>query len=137
MAEDKAGLERSVLTYVDISCQAPAKFYLIIDETYGKALFTVDSLTIGKYDISAYRDTGVGDSELVTSFSPSLPWRMVNKDDVYIQTTREVMQREGTETKDIREFRTQLLKELGMENLVPGGMPEGVVVGSGPTGQYL
>lgn len=128
---DKLGLDRSVLTYVDISVQPPGRFFLIIDESYGKALFNVDQIEVKEHEIVAYRDSrGI---EVVTRFSPSLVWRVVNKGDVYTQSTRAVMEREAEETKDIREFRDEVIKKAGLDGPL-GGIPE--VVGQGH-GQYL
>src|SRR5690242_15718506 len=108
MTEDRSGLARSVLTYVDVSVQPKGRFYLIIDESYGKALFTVDQIEVGPNSISAYRDNPT--IEKVTEFSPQLPWRIVSTKDVYIQDTRTVMERDGAEAKELRDFRTKLLK---------------------------
>ena len=133
MAEkvDKLGLDRSVLTYVDVSCQSPGRFFLIIDESYGKALFNVDQIEVKEHEIVAYRDTP--SIEVVTRFSPGLIWRIVNKNDVYCQPTRDVMEREAGESKDIRAFRNELIKTAGLEG-PEVGVPE--AAGSGH-GQYL
>lgn len=137
---DKAGLERSVLSYVDISCQRPGKFYLIIDEPFGKAMFTVDAVDVREYEIVATRNAtnfGLVPEEVVIRFSPQLTWRMVNTTDVYIQSSRDVLTRDGQDTKEVRDFRSSLIKELGLEAQGVGGgpLPEGIGL-AGP-GQYL
>lgn len=128
---DKLGLDRSVLTYVDVSCQSPGRFFLIIDESYGKALFSVDQIEVKEHEIVAYRDTP--SVEVVTRFSPGLIWRIVNKTDVYVQSTRAVMEREAVETKDLRAFRDELVKAAGLDGPL-GGIPEAIGTGHG---QYL
>ncbi len=129
---DKLGLDRSVLTYVDVSCQSPGRFFLIIDESYGKALFSVDQIQVKEYEVTAYRDSPSG-VEVVTRFSPALVWRIVNKSDVYCQSTRTVMEREAQETKDIRAFRDEVVKAAGLDGPA-GGIPEAIGTGHG---QYL
>lgn len=134
--EDKTGLERSVLTYVDISCQKPAKFYLIIDESYGKALFSVDNVYVYENEIVGIR--GISDpinEEVVTRFSPNLVWRIVNQSDVYLQPTRVVMEREAEETKELREYRTKLIKDAGLDGPAAGEIGERL--GHDGQGQYL
>ena len=129
---DKSGLERSVLTYVDISVQQPAKYILVVDESYGKALFNVDQVHVFEHEIIAERGDGAN-AMLVTKFSPALVWRIVNRDDVYIQSTRTVMEREAEETKVLRAFREEVIKAAGLDVPV-GGIPE--IVSNGH-GQYL
>lgn len=132
---DKSGLERSVLTYVDIAVQQPAKYILVVDESYGKALFSVDYVDALEHEIIAYRRATqeATPATIVTRFSPALVWRVVNREDVYIQSTRTVMEREAEETKVLRTFREEVIKAAGLDVPV-GGIPE--IVSNGH-GQYL
>jgi hypothetical protein len=129
---DKLGLDRSVLTYVDISCQPVGGFYLIIDESYGKALFSVDEIDVKEHEVVAYRNNAHG-SEVVTRFSPLLVWRTVNTKDVYVQPTRTVMEREVGENKDLRAFREQVIKDAGLDK--DGSIADGLTPKE--VGQYL
>jgi hypothetical protein len=129
---DKSGLDRSVLTYVDISCQPPGKYYLIIDESYGKALFSVDNVEVHEHEVIGTRGPFAA-ATVVTRFSPALVWRTVNKEDVYLQPTRVVMEREVAENKEVRAFRDQVIKDAGIETATP----DGIAGLTQPTGQYL
>lgn len=131
---DKQGLDRSVLTYVDIAAQPTAKYFLIIDESYGKALFSVDTVVATQHEVVGLRGVGA-DEVIVTRFSPQLIWRTVNTTDVYCQATRDIMEREAEETKQLRTFRDEIIKRVGLDG--PGvGVPEGVA-GVKEVGQYL
>ena len=106
IVEDRVGLDRSVLSYIDVGLQPQAKYYLVIDEGMGqKALFTVDNLIVAEYEIAAYRG-----ATTVVRFSPQLSWRLITSDAVYLQDSKTVYEREITEQKELHDL-TKALRE--------------------------
>ena len=106
--EDRVGLERSVLSYIDVGLQPTAKYFLVIDEGMGqKALFSVDTLSVQEYEATAFRG-----GEVVLRFSPQLPWRLINAGLVYLQDSKTVYEREITEQKELHDLTTTIRKRL-------------------------
>lgn len=109
--EDKNGLDRSVLSYIDVSLQPPGKYYLIVDEGMGnKAMFTCDQLQVDEHQVIAFRDNPV--ISTVIKFSPMLPWRLINTNLTYTQNSRTVYEREARDNKELHDLTKALRKEL-------------------------
>jgi hypothetical protein len=129
---DKNGLDRSVLSYIDVSLQPKTRFYLIVDEGMGqKALFAIDQLEVLEHVVTGYRDGPP--IQLVVKFSPHLPWRMINASEIYVQDSRTVYEREAVESRELHDMTKRLRKELAPADEKE---PEEEVVGHG-RGQYL
>lgn len=111
LKEDKNGLDRSVLSYIDVSLQPKTRFYLIVDEGMGqKALFAIDQLSVLEHVITGYREGPP--IQMVVQFSPMLPWRMINASEIYVQDSRTVYEREAQESRELHDMTKRLRKEL-------------------------
>ena len=114
--EDNLGLKRTVLSYLDIAKQPDSKYTLIIDEGMGRAMFAVDEVYAKEHFVKGVRkvtDVDGNDVEdVVTVFSPLLPWRIVAKSITYMVDSKTVMDREHEETKSVREIIKQYRAEI-------------------------
>jgi hypothetical protein len=109
--EDKNGLDRSVLSYIDVSLQPESKFYLVLDEGMGqKALFAIDQLEVKEHEVIGYRT--VPAITQVVRFSPQLTWRLINASEIYIQDSRTIYEREAVESRELHDMTKRLRKEL-------------------------
>src|SRR5260370_41537531 len=96
--QDKNGLDRSVLSYIDVSLQPQGRLYLIVDEGQGqKALFSIDQLEVKQHEVVGYRDTP--EVSLVAGFSPLLAWRGVIEGKSYNHGSRTVLNNSAAESK--------------------------------------
>jgi len=111
--EDKNGLDRSVLSYIDVSLQPESKFYLVLDEGMGqKALFAIDQLEVKEFEVIGYRARPVVGVQTVVRFSPQLTWRLINASEIYMQDSRTVYEREAVESRELHDMTKRLRKEL-------------------------
>lgn len=110
--EDKNGMDRSVLSYIDVALQPESKYYLVLDEGMGqKVLFRVDGVVVHEFAVDAWR-YGPGDDELVVTFSPQLPWRLINANIAYLQDSKTIFEREMTEQREAHDLTKELRKRL-------------------------
>ena len=129
--EDKNGLDRSVLSYIDVSLQPVGKFYLVLDEGMGqKALFAIDQLEVKEFEVIGYRANAADGVRVIVRFSPMLPWRLINASEIYVQDSRTVYEREATESRELHAMTKRLRKELAPAD-------EAELETKHPTGQYI
>jgi hypothetical protein len=100
----RTALGRGVLSYRDILDQPKGKFYLVIEPSpVHSQLFSVDEIEVSDHQIVSK----VG-GKLVTSFSPLLPWYIVDAGYVDMITTEEMASRSAEDDKLMTNLRKKL-----------------------------